>query len=97
MLTISEKFNEYATSVVAKLKAAGVRAEVDLANDKVGAKIRRAREQKVPYLLVVGAKEQETGAVAVRTRKDKDLGAMPLEGFLAKLVEEIKTRALPGE
>ncbi|MEI8194776.1 MAG: threonine--tRNA ligase [Phycisphaerae bacterium] len=94
VLTISEKFNDYANGVLAKLQAAGVRAELDVSNDKVGGKIRRAREQKIPYLLVVGAKEQESNAVAVRTRHDKDLGAQPVDAFIEQLKTEIKTRAL---
>ena len=97
VLTISEKFDDYAKSVQAKLTAAGVRAEIDLTGDKIGGKIRRAREQKIPYMLIIGAKEAENNAVAVRTRKDKDLGAMPLEAFVEKVVTEIKTRALPVE
>src|ERR1043165_2614967 len=77
VLTISEKFDAYAKGVLAKLVAAGVRAEIDLSGDKIGGKIKRAREAKVPYMLILGAKEMENNAVAVRTRKDKDLGAMP--------------------
>jgi threonyl-tRNA synthetase len=97
VLTISEKFNDYGKNVLATLQARGIRAEVDLADDKIGAKIRRAREQKIPYMLVVGAQEKEQNAVAVRTRKDQNLGAMPLEIFVAKITTEIKTRALPTE
>lgn len=97
VLPISEKFNEYAQGVLAQLKAANVRAELDVSNDKIGGKIRRAREQKIPYMLIVGAKEQEAKAVSVRTRKDKDLGSQPAAEFVAKLVEEIRTRALPKE
>jgi len=97
VLTISEKFNEYAQGVKAKLQAAGIRCDIDMANDKVGGKIRRAREAKIPYLLVVGAKEQEANAVAVRTRHDKDLGAQPVDAFIEKIKTEIKTRALAAE
>ncbi len=97
VLTISEKFEEYAKSVLAKLKAANIRAEINLSGDKIGGKIRKAREQKIPYMLVIGAKEQENNAVAVRTRKDKDLGAIPVDTFIANLREEIRTRALPKE
>ena len=93
VLTISEKFNDYAKSVLAKLKAAGVRTEIDLGGDKIGGKIRRAREAKIPYMLILGAKEAEQNAVAVRTRKDKDLGAMPVDAFLEKVTTEIRTRA----
>ncbi len=97
VLTISEKFNDYGNAVLATLQARGIRAEIDLADDKIGAKIRRAREQKIPYMLVVGAQEQEQNAVAVRTRKDQNLGAMPLESFVERITTEIRTRALPAE
>ncbi len=94
VLSISEKFVTYAQEVNSALLAAGVRSDLDLADEKIGAKIRRAREQKIPYLLVVGAKEMEAGSVAVRTRKDQDLGAMPLAAFIEKITAEINTRAL---
>ncbi len=94
VLSISEKFVAYAQEVNSALLAAGVRSELDVADDKIGAKIRRAREQKIPYLLIVGAKEMEAAAVAVRTRKDQDLGAMPLAAFIEKITTEISTRAL---
>ena len=94
VLSISEKFVAYAQDVNARLLAAGVRSELDTADDKIGAKIRRAREQKIPYLLIVGAKEMEAGAVAVRTRKDQDLGAMPLTAFIDKISEDITKRTL---
>jgi threonyl-tRNA synthetase len=97
VLTISEKFDAYAKSVQAKLTAANVRTEIDLSGDKIGGKIRRAREQKIPYMLIIGAKEMENNAVAVRTRKDKDLGAIPTEAFVEKITTEIRTRALPLE
>jgi threonyl-tRNA synthetase len=94
VLSISEKFVTYAQEVNRALLTAGVRSDMDLADDKIGAKIRRAREQKIPYLLIVGAKEMEAAAVAVRTRKDQDLGAMPLAAFIEKITTEISTRAL---
>ncbi len=97
VLTISEKFNDYANGVLAKLKAANIRTEIDLSGDKIGGKIRRAREQKIPYMLILGNKEMEAHAVAIRTRKDKDLGAMPVDAFIEKLTTEIRTRALPTE
>ena len=94
VLSISEKFVTYAQEVNSALLAVGVRSELDSADDKIGAKIRRAREQKIPYLLVVGAKEMQAGAVAVRTRKDQDLGAMPLAAFIEKITTEINARVL---
>jgi threonyl-tRNA synthetase len=97
VMPISEKFNDYAKLVLADLKEANIRAELDASNDKIGAKIRRAREQKIPYMFVVGAKEAETNTVSVRTRKDRDLGARPLADFIETLRKEIATRALPAE
>jgi threonyl-tRNA synthetase len=97
VLTISEKFNDYANTVLAKLKAANIRAEINLSGDKIGGKIRKAREAKIPYMLVLGGKEAEAGTVAIRTRKDKDLGTMSVEAFLEKITTEICMRALPNE
>ena len=76
-----------------KLNDLGFRAETDLRNEKIGYKIREAQLQKTPYMLVIGDKEAETGAVAVRTRTGVDLGAMPLDDFVAKLKEEVETMA----
>ncbi|EKC73079.1 threonyl-tRNA synthetase, partial [human gut metagenome] len=70
-----------------------VRVEVDDRAEKIGYKIREAQLQKVPYMLVVGDKEQEAGKVGVRNRKDGDVGAMKLEDFVEKIDEEIKTFA----
>ncbi len=92
ILTITGRTDEYATQLSRRLDALGVRAEADLRNEKLGKKIVEARAQKIPYLLVVGDKEAETGAVAVRTL-DGDKGAMPFDDFTAKLMEEIKTRS----
>ncbi len=94
VLSISEKFVDYARQAAAELTAAGVRVELDAGDEKIGAKIRRAREEKIPYMLVVGGKEQETGAVAVRTRKDQDLGAMPSAEFISRITAEIRNRSL---
>ena len=81
---------EYAERVGAKLKAAGFRIEVDRRSEKVGYKIRDAQVQKVPYMLIVGDKEVESGTVAVRHRSEGDLGAMALEGFIDRLREETR-------
>ena len=75
------------------LEQYGIRVETDLRNEKIGFKIREAQMQKVPYMLVMGDKEMEQGLVAVRSRKDGDLGTMTLEAFRAKLLEEIASRA----
>jgi threonyl-tRNA synthetase len=86
VLPVSEKFAGYAEEVRVRLAAGGVRAELDARNEKLGYKIREAQLQKVPYMLVVGAREQEEGTVSVRRRAGEDLGAMPVEGFLERVV-----------
>jgi threonyl-tRNA synthetase len=89
VLPITDAQLDYARSVADKLKAAGVRADVDERNEKVGFKIREATLEKVPYMLVVGAKESEAGKVAVRERKAGDKGQQTVEEFLGPLLEEI--------
>ena len=93
VLPISERQHEYANAVLAQLKDAGIRAEVDLRNEKIGYKIREAQNEKLPYMLVVGDKEVEAGAVAVRGRKGADHGVMSVAEFVAKIREEIDTKA----
>ena len=90
VLPISEKFAEYGETVRKALAAAGVRAELDARNEKLGYRIREAQVQKVPYMLVVGAREAEDGTVSVRRRAGEDLGAMPSSDFLAR-VRELST------
>ncbi len=93
VMPITDRAADYAKSVAAKLDAAKVRVETDLRNEKIGYKIREAQMQKIPYMLVVGDKEAEAGTVSVRTRAGVDLGAMPLDEFMAKIGEEISTRS----
>ena len=93
VLPISDKHLEYANKVKEELQDKEVRVEVDDRAEKIGYKIREAQLQKVPYMLVVGDKEQEAGEVGVRNRKDGDVGAMKLEDFVEKIDEEIKTFA----
>lgn len=94
ILPIAERHHEYAAVVRDKLLAAGVRAEIDLRNEKVGYKIREAQIEKVPYMLVIGDKEVSEGALSVRSRRDGDLGAQGLDEFLAAIIDEIETRRL---
>ena len=94
VLPISEKFNEYAQKVVSELKSAGLRAEVDLRAEKIGAKIRNAQIEKIPVMLVVGAKEAEDGTVSYRDRLDGDQGAIPLTDALARIKQESESRAI---
>ena len=93
VLPISDKHLEYANKVKEALQDKEIRVEVDDRAEKIGYKIREAQLQKVPYMLVVGDKEQEEGEVGVRNRKDGDVGAMKLEDFVEKIDEEIKTFA----
>lgn len=93
ILSIVEKHVPYVLELQKALEAKGFRVEVDTRNEKIGYKIREAQVQKVPYMLVVGDKEMENKAVAVRSRKEGDLGAMPAEEFIAKLTEEVETKA----
>ncbi len=91
VLPIGVEHEEYAKSVREKLEAAGIRTEVDARNEKIGYKIRQAQLEKVPYMLVVGEKEAEEGKVAVRTRGGVDLGAVTVDEFLTRALEEIRT------
>ena len=93
VLPIADAHVEYANEVKAKLEDVGIRVEVDSRNEKIGYKIREAQLQKIPYMLVLGDKEKEAGEVGVRSRKDGDIGAMPIDEFIAKIVEEIDTFA----
>lgn len=92
IIPIADRHVEYAAEVLKKLKAAGLRAELDERTERMNAKIRDAQNQKIPYMLVVGDKEAETGQVALRMRAGENPGAMPLEEFLARAREEIGKR-----
>jgi threonyl-tRNA synthetase len=92
VLPISDKYMEYGEKVKAALEAANIRTEIDTRAEKIGYKIREARLQKIPYMLVVGAKEEEENTVSVRSRFAGDEGAKSLDDFIAAISEEIKTR-----
>lgn len=95
ILPISEKFHAYGKEILAELKKNGILATMDDRAEKIGYKIREARLQKLPYMLVVGANEEESKTVSVRKRgEDGDLGAMELATFINKLCEEIRTKSL---
>jgi threonyl-tRNA synthetase len=85
VLSISEKTIDYAREVYDRLLGEDIRVELDIRDDKIGAKIRDAQLEKVPYMLVTGAKEAESRAVAVRSREKGDEGAVPLEDFVARI------------
>jgi threonyl-tRNA synthetase len=97
LVPISDKVLDYGHEVLSHLKAAGVRATLDEHSDKMGAKIRRAELEKIPYTLVLGAKEAESKAASVRSRAKGDEGAMPYAVFTERVVSEIRNRALPSK
>jgi threonyl-tRNA synthetase len=88
IMNITDNQSGYVNEIKDKLRAAGLRVDVDLRNEKIGYKIREAQMQKIPYMLVIGDKEMSEGIVAVRSRKDGDIGTMQLNDFLAKVKEE---------
>ena len=94
VIPIADRHVEYAREVTAALRGAGVRVEVDDSSERMNKKIRAAQLQKVPYMLVVGDKEAEAGAVAVRTRDNEDRGAVPLDEFKQQVVLRIAERSL---
>ncbi len=94
IIPIADRHLEYANEVLAALKAVGVRAEVDSRSERMNAKVRDAQMQKIPYMLVVGDKEAADNAVAVRLRTNENLGATPLESFIARITEIIKTKSM---
>jgi len=94
ILTVSEKFGDYGDAVLKKLQASGLRASLDNRSEKIGAKIREGRLDLVPYLAVVGAKEAESGSVALRSRKEGELGEVNVDAVVERLVGEVKMRVL---
>jgi threonyl-tRNA synthetase len=94
ILTITDRADEAASALEGKLKAAGIRAESDLRNEKIGFKIRESQKEKIPYMLVIGDKEAETGEAAVRSRREGELGAMSADALIEKLTGEIREKTL---
>jgi len=94
LIPITDRNVEYAQSVAAQLKAAGMRVEIDAGKARMGAKIAIARERLIPYMLIMGDRDAAAGAVSVRLRDDRDLGAMPVEQFVAMLKERVDSMSL---
>ena len=92
VLPISDKYADYGKKVLDALHEAGIRAEMDTRSEKIGYKIREAQGQKIPYMLIAGAKEEEAGLVSVRSRFAGDEGQRSLEQFIADIKEEIASR-----
>ena len=97
VLPISEKYGDYAHKVAAELKKNGILCSVDNRSEKIGYKIRDARNNRIPYMLVLGQQEEEMGTVAVRSRFAGDEGVKPVAEFIAAITEEIRTRAIRKE
>ena len=94
VLPVTDRAHEYAKTLNQKLIDAGIRSEADCRSEKLGYKIREAQMQKIPYMLVVGDRDMESGTVSVRTRKGDDLGAMAPEAFLSKCLQEIANKSM---
>ena len=94
VLPISDKFIDYADSVAEKLSDAGIRTEVDTRSEKIGYKIRSAQMEKIPYMLVVGQKEEEDGVVSVRSRFAGDEGQKDLDQFIKAVQEEVASKTI---
>ena len=92
VLSLTDRTAEYAKKLVDELRAAGLRAEADVRNEKIGYKIREAQLDKIPYMFVVGDKEAEAGTVSVRSRSEGDLGVMDVKEIIARLAEEDRTK-----
>ncbi|HZE68352.1 MAG TPA: threonine--tRNA ligase [Pyrinomonadaceae bacterium] len=97
VLPITDRINDYASAVAGQLRTAGFRVEVNLRSEKIGAKIRDAQLQKVPFMLVLGDREMEQGSVAVRERLQGDIGVMPLTAFMEMARKLVQERALANK
>ena len=93
MLPLTDRTIDQAKEIQAKLQSYGLRVETDDRSEKIGLKIREAQMEKVPYMVIIGDKEVEQNVVAVRSRKDGDLGQMSLNDFISKITEEVATKA----
>lgn len=93
IMTVTDKFDDYAREVESACKAAGLRTQLDVRNEKIGYKIREARNARDSYMAVIGEKEQETGTVSVRSSKEGELGVMSTQDFIDRLKKEIETKA----
>ena len=94
LMTVTEKFTDYALKIAEKFKAAGLRVEADIRNEKIGYKIREARNERTPYMCIIGEREVEAGTVTVRSSKAGELGEMKPEELQEKLLKEIADKAV---
>jgi threonyl-tRNA synthetase len=96
VLAVSQKFESYAREVAGRLAEAGLRVSGDYRSEKIGAKIRDAQLELIPYMFVVGGREMEQQAVSVRDRIEGDLGSMGLAAAIEKLKEEVRLKTVRG-
>jgi len=94
LLTVTDKFIDYAVQTGKKLEELGLRVELDIRNEKIGYKLREARNERASYIGVIGEREVESGTLTVRSSKAGELGVMTVDDFADKLLEEIKTKSL---
>lgn len=92
LLTVTEKFSDYAKEVGQRLEAAGLRTVLDIRNEKIGYKIREARNERTPYICIIGEREAEAGLLTVRSSKAGELGEMKVEELQEKLLKEIENK-----
>ncbi len=92
VMPVAESASEYAGQIASRLKESGIRCTTDLGSEKIGAKIKDARNQRIPYMLVVGEKEMADGTIAARNRKDGELGALSFDALLARMKNEIQEK-----
>ncbi len=95
ILTIADKYNDYAEKIARQFKSSDIRVELDSRNEKIGYKIREAQLQKVPYMIIIGEKEMNSGTISVRSRDRGELGSQNVEEFIQKVKEEDKNKVLP--
>ena len=94
VLPITDRHHEYARELVKRLQGLDIRVELDARNEKINYKIREAQTQKIPYMLVIGDREMEQGAVAVRERGKGDVGAISVGDFIMKIEDDIQNKML---
>ena len=95
VIPVSDAYNEYAGDCVSKLRTEGFRCRADLRGEQIGAKIRDAENQKIPYMLIVGEKEQDAGSVSVRRHKKGDIGSFNFSEFITNIKEEVSGKLNP--
>jgi threonyl-tRNA synthetase len=94
LLSVSDPYNDFTESLAKKMRESGIRAEANCKQETIGAKIRSAQMEKIPYMLVVGQKEKDSGSLAIRTRDGKVEESVPLDAFIARVADEIKSRKI---